>query len=392
MRQSQCKSVKTASLGAFLLPKAVHGIANYFARRPTSLLRPYYAGLSREGARVGWDKDPSTILPQWRWPIGVAAGPLAGVHDYEFGRMFGHQLRSSFDTKVAPRLPESQRDLSFEQLLQAAHSVRPQYQQLASGEIPSVAMSRRNRRRLRRAFSGVIADLLGATPETEFKSPLMRHLADAIRQEAPSPFVEKLRSRFSSTAQPSFQGAKGILAGAAGTAARGGILGLDLLPTLVHGAAESAVSDAPLMQIAQKRHSTPMSAKSSLVSSGMSEAYTGGLKRRAINLGLRLWDPGFGEFIDVGKDLRSIHDRVQRRYQTVHPASPQKFTQDPALSASHPSTEFKKKIEEYGSLPHLTSSVRSDVGGELSDIGREASQMGGALWGRIRSIFGKRGG
>jgi hypothetical protein len=346
-------SMKRASWTLAALWKLLSLGATKAIRSARSPLRNYYANLAREGLRAGFDRAEATIAPRLRWTVGSTFGPVSGVHDYEFSRTVGDRLRAAYD-KLRARLGNKLPEMNFEQGIQQLQQLRqrkndPKVQQFLRLMFKNMPEYLRN---IVETGQFTVRGMAQYQP----RSPLIRHLTDALNPElASNAAVQMLRNRMSSTARPSFEGTKSILANAALGAAKGALTG-DPLDMAIHVGREAAVLDAPLLNLSQRnKWRLIRSLKGRLILRGMRQAETPpGISGRALNFAANMIDPGIGELISAGYDVERLRQIADQRTSGTHGA----------LLRPHvnkPFQDFRAKLEYHSSVPGIVSNFKHDV-------------------------------
>lgn len=130
-------------------------------RRVDSPLRPFYVSMARAGLEAGWSSE-GRALPWWYAPLSYGA---SGGTDFLLGQILGSQLRAGFDALVIKvgRVPAERYE--------------------ALGEAFRLRMLE------------LLVDSLALPPGLHFTSPLLRHLAGALRGEHDPRVVQAVQRR-----------------------------------------------------------------------------------------------------------------------------------------------------------------------------------------------------
>lgn len=337
------------------------------ARSSYSPLRNYYEAMARQGVQQGFNHETvPTIAPQWGMAsaghipfVGMAG---SGAVDYATGRAVGGELRHAWDNAASKhpalqqlaggQVPDLDRLIKTirENRAPALDAAR---QAAASGSIPSteqalqaLPISRRNRRRLRRALPAHLQTILstandlgeGKPLSDQLKSPVLRHVVGGLERDTTHPVVQHLQKNYSSMEAPKAQAARSL-----GTAAATGLIGsvphaaLHALHDPIGAAAEvvghtathaaKAAPEAALLHAAEKgKYNTLAAVKLRMMSSGARAAeapwwHPGRWGRKLVHTALGAVDPSIKEFTLAGEDLVHIKRRAAELARTKAQAS-----------------------------------------------------------------------
>ena len=185
----------------------------------------------------------------------------------------------------------------------------------------------------------------------QVRSPVVRHALDALQGPPPSPVVDFMKRRLSSTARPALQGPAATAVSSGLGAVRGLAFGGPPLVGALESGVETGVLEAPMLALAQRnRLNFLKSMKARLVSSGIAEAEgTASLRQKIQNRALGWFDPTLGEFINSGHDLAML-----QRHASRVPAIPG------VPNVNEPMNRLIDFVKHEGSLPKLQM-LRQDL-------------------------------
>jgi hypothetical protein len=337
------KKAILSSLGLLLGSRLAGNTVSTLARSTKSPLRNFYTRMARRGFEDGFTNAQREILPTWRRPLLTRFGPTTGLLDYDASKFLGSDVASKIDKfkKLTNNL-----NLPNEEILKRLNESSLYNMSRSLGLRP---------RQLVQQYKELPLDyqqMIRSKGQSEFSSPLFRHISDAINYGRPATaptFIERnVLPLMYGASKPSnvFNKTVGLSALNSGTqdavfsSLVSGRPVSGLLQGLATGIAESA-PEATALQLANSGKLKTLTAlKSNLINTGYQSVQNPTFANRAIANTTGVLDSNMKEFVQMGKDL----------------AKPFKNKTDNLIK-----NKAMEAVEQHGSPAHLRQAIKEDL-------------------------------